>query len=263
MIKNVDMHTHSLFSVDSTEEIDCICRKAIQKGLKAICITDHVDFNPNDYGFNYYRAKEYMNAIEKARLDFKDKIVVLSGIEFSEPHLYKDKLHELHNIDYDVILGSIHWLGDEFVGQKKLLENYPQAVVEEKYYGMVLKSIEAGGFDVLAHLDFPKRYYESSLAESSLLIKILKALIDRDIALEINTSSLRKGHTESMPSIPIIEDYIKLGGRKLTIGSDAHICDDIANDFDSVISQLSEEAINCLGVYKSRRFIPLKEAFEG
>lgn len=254
-----DMHTHSEFSCDSEEKIADICKAAISKGLIAICITDHIDYNPNDYGFDYYKKDEYLYDLNLAKENFKDELLVLSGIEFSEPHIYADKLSEFQKMDYDVILGSIHWLDSEFVGQKELLEKYPQIDVEEIYYDMVLKSIEHGGFDVLAHLDFPKRYYGSTLIGNNVLLQILEHLVKNNIALEINTSSLRKGLHDSMPSLSIIEEYINLGGRMLTLGSDAHVVSDIASDFESIISQLSETAINSIGVFKSRKFTRIKD----
>lgn len=254
-----DIHTHSRFSCDSKAEIDDMCQRAMDKGLKAICITDHIDYNPNDYGYNYYQLREYMQSISDVKDKYKDKLIVLSGIEFSEPHIYKEQLEEFQSKGFDVILGSIHWLDHEFVGQKELLQKYPQIEVEQIYYGMILDTIKHGGFDVLAHLDFPKRYYGNSVIGREVLTEILIALVGADIALEINTSSLRKGVDECMPSLSIVEEYIKLGGKKLTLGSDAHVLGDIGGDFEQVVDMLSEEAKDALGIYVNRRFMKLSD----
>jgi histidinol-phosphatase (PHP family) len=144
------------------------------------------------------------------------------------------------------------------MGQKELSEKYSQAEIEEIYYNLIYKTIENGGFDVLAHLDFPKRYYGESKVGPKTLSRILKLLIEKDIALEINTSSIRKGLKESMPSISIVEEYVQLGGKKLTLGSDAHIAEDVGADFEDVISRLSETAVNLIGIFKERKFVKLR-----
>lgn len=254
-----DMHVHSIFSEDSEEKIDDLCKAAIEKGVKGICITDHIDYNPNDFGFGYYDKNGYLRTIEEAKMKYKDELLVLSGIEFSEPHLYSEELKEIHKDNYDVILGSVHWIGDAFVGQRSMFKDLSEDEIVRLYYDMILKMIEFGGFDVLAHLDFPKRYYGATNIERDKIIEILKKIIEKDIALEINTSSLRKGNSDSMPAVSLVEEYIRLGGRKLTLGSDAHKKEDIAADFESVIEKLSDTGNASIGLYKGRKFILSEE----
>ena len=55
-------------------------------------------------------------------------------------------------------------------------------------------------------------------------------MINNNICLEINTSSLRKGLTESMPGKEILSIYKSRGGKYVTVGSDAHKPEDLAAD---------------------------------
>ena len=40
-----DFHVHSTFSVDGMSTMEQHCIAAIQKGIKKICFTEHVDYN--------------------------------------------------------------------------------------------------------------------------------------------------------------------------------------------------------------------------
>ena len=44
-----DFHVHSTFSVDGMSTMEQHCIAAIQKGIKKICFTEHVDYNIAEY----------------------------------------------------------------------------------------------------------------------------------------------------------------------------------------------------------------------
>ena len=60
--------------------------------------------------------------------------------------------------------------------------------------------------------------------------EIFHNLLDRDIVLEINSSSIRKGHNQTMPGKELLQIYKDCGGKYITIGSDAHEVKDLAAD---------------------------------
>lgn len=62
-----------------------------------------------------------------------------------------------------------------------------------------------GGFDALGHMDFPKRYYSEIYYEEATINEIFRNLLDKDLDIEINTSSLRKGHEQTMPGRELLE----------------------------------------------------------
>jgi histidinol phosphatase-like PHP family hydrolase len=89
-----------------------------------------------------------------------------------------------------------------------------------------------GGFDALAHADFPKRYLKEKVEpRADLLADMVAALVSKGIALELNSSPLRKGCKERYPSELILRAYLDSGGRAVTLGSDAHRGDDVGADF--------------------------------
>ena len=48
-----DLHCHSEFSMDSRESMENSVRVGIERNLKSICFTDHIDFFPEDPTKNY------------------------------------------------------------------------------------------------------------------------------------------------------------------------------------------------------------------
>lgn len=71
---------------------------------------------------------------------------------------------------------------------------------------------------------------------------ILKFLIKEGIALEMNTSILENKVADY--DIYLFERYHSLGGRLVTLGSDAHRTDRIANRFDVAAAELKRIGFN-------------------
>jgi len=247
----VDLHVHTEFSCDSEAKMEQYAEAALTKGIITLCFTDHVDLNPNDYGYNYYAPDRYFENYRKVRDKYEGRVKLFSGIEFGEPHLYADRLKELSAYPYDYIIGSIHWIGDMFPCQK-VREQFSAKEFYTLYWEEVLKTVTQGGFDALGHIDFPKRYYGEIYYEEAKLREIFKYLLDKDMVIEINTSSLRKGHSETMPGDELLALYKDCGGRYVAVGSDAHEVQDVGADGDSARELLCKYGLS-EAVYERRK----------
>ncbi|NIQ05029.1 MAG: histidinol phosphate phosphatase, partial [Candidatus Korarchaeota archaeon] len=182
---------------------------------------------------------------------------ILKGIEFGEPHLYPHRFAQLAEKSFDVIIGSVHRIGDHLVGKKEAVTHLTRKEIYSKYYSEVLKAVKFGGFDVLAHLDLPKRYFPPRISDLSIIEEILEAMVKSGIVLEVNTSPLRRGGTESCPDRELLSRYIKKGGKRITLGSDAHSGKTIGEDFMYVQRQLLTGREVQVGVFRNRHFIDL------
>ncbi len=251
-----DMHVHSTYSVDADDKLELMCKKARERGLHSICFTEHLDMNPVDEGYGYYQKETFFKEIKELKKRFKKYLNVLKGIEFSEPHLYKKELQKHGEQDYDVILGAVHFIDDTFVGYKELLDKYSITEIYQKYFQLVLEAVNFGGFDVLAHFDFPKKYLKCSYQHNDIIEDILETIIKKDIVLEINSASYRRGLRESMPGENILRLYSQLGGKRVTFGSDAHRTTEIAADFDKLKDITGQFNLE-VGYFKERKFIYL------
>ena len=80
-------------------------------------------------------------------------------------------------------------------------------------------------------MDFPKRYYKALLYSVDTIQKICVAMVQNNICLEINTYPLRKGVAEALPGKAFLSIYQSLGGKYVTVSSDAHTADDLAANY--------------------------------
>ena len=223
-----DMHVHTKYSDDSQAELEACCVRAIEMGVRVLCFTDHVDNNPNDDGTGFYNPEAFFRDFQRVKEKYQDRLTLLCGMEFAEPHQYPDELARFSALPHDFILGSVHfWYQDMFPSQL-VKTGVPVELCYAHYWDAVLAAVRAGGFDSLAHIDFPKRYYKRLIVDEEKLHEICRAMIQNHICMEINTSSLRKDMPEPMPGRDILAIYRSCGGRYVTVGSDAHHPDDLA-----------------------------------
>ncbi len=131
----------------------------------------------------------------------------------------------------------------------------------DKYFDDMISMIEACDFDILAHLTCPLRYINGKYHMNAdckkykdKIERILRYIIDRKIALEINTSCVYdgSGYCELMPEEWIIQMYKDMGGYLITTGSDAHIAKNSANSFDMLYKKLKEMGFKNTYYYKNR-----------
>ena len=92
----------------------------------------------------------------------------------------------------------------------------------------VMAAARSGLFDAIGHIDGVKRYVYPHIlpaafeAAPELYEPILRALVESGTALEVNTSGLRYPIAVTFPHPAIVARFHELGGRAVTIGSDAH-----------------------------------------
>lgn len=102
----------------------------------------------------------------------------------------------------------------------------------------------------------PKRYYGEIYYEEAKVREIFKHLLDKDMVIEINTSSLRKGHSETMPGDELLALYKDCGGRYTTVGSDAHEVLDMGADGGAARTLVHGYGLQEV-VYEQRRRMPV------
>ncbi|SMD13736.1 histidinol-phosphatase HisJ family protein [Sporomusa malonica] len=261
-----DSHVHTKFSADAKDDMFDMCKTAVDRGLSYICFTEHVDYNQFDASYHYFNYDKYSDAIERAREKFGDKIQVLSGIEFGEPHVYQKEFEKMLSNKFDVVMAAIHYIGRDKVGvhwvdgtyeyDHVLFKDYTNERIFHEYYEELLQVVKLGGFDVLAHLDNPKRYLKESGHEEEIIGEIVHELVNAGIAIEINTSPLRRGYHECTPDFEILKQYLDFGGTRVSIGSDAHCCREVAMNFDYAVNLVREHKAT-LGIFKNRCFITI------
>lgn len=255
----VDCHVHSTFSPDAEDTIDSMCEAAVAAGLSEICFTDHADFEPRDESFGYMRFEEYRKAIQQAANKWDGVLRIGAGVEADYQTWYTGQVEEfLAGRHFDFVLGSVHWV-DSLSMTGEVFDRYGVEGAYRRYLENVLGAAKSGLFDALAHLDFIKRYAFEKYGQfplkvfSSEIETILKVIIDKGIALEINTSGLRRPERETLPGLETFKLYRQLGGELITIGSDAHRVRDLGSGILQTVDLMRGVGFRYIAVFRNRR----------
>lgn len=265
-----DIHNHSTLSPDGFGQPMSMAERACGLGIKHFALTDHIETEKFD-GWDYAGAveKSYGTFLEiKER--FEGRMEVYYGVELGQPLFdlpLAEKLLAAH--DYDFVLGSTHRTRTyPYLNQIPDSEEDRRRCLDE-YFEEELRLAEWGKFCSLSHLTFPLRFisgdfggHEVDMSRYSAIIdKILETIISRDIALEVNSSGIRKGLHVPMPSAEYIKRYYNKGGRMITIGSDAHRASDVGADIPQVIEMLKEIGFGEICVFRKKQpiFISIQE----
>jgi histidinol-phosphatase (PHP family) len=232
-----DSHIHTKFSTDSSADIEDVIEQGNKLELGLI-ITEHMDltmlgkdkfvFNPSDYFNEYskYRNKKLLLGVELGMdLDF-----INEGKQIIEQN------------SFDFVIGSVHFIdGVDFYTNKSLFNGRSKKEAYKKYLECCLESIKGFDFfDSLAHIDYICRcsiyddkelYYDDY---RDILDELFKVLISTGKVIEIN--GRRLGDKYAVENLKkLYRRYYELGGRYITIGSDAHTAGNVGSNFKEII----------------------------
>jgi histidinol-phosphatase (PHP family) len=243
----LDYHIHSNFSFDSKAQPREICEAALLSNVDEIAITDHYSFAPYSPNYLHFQPEGYFQIWHDLQREYTGHLTVRIGLELDEFANFPDMSNQLvHQYPWDFVIGSTHDL--EGGTLRTYLRKYrDQERATHAYYEALYQAIHIGDFDVLAHFDLIKRYivdegYPLMSSDSflSLIDRLFSLIIKQEIALEVNTSGLFQACQSPFPSLALLERYYQLGGRLITLGSDAHAPKDLIRGFDLVIPQLQK-----------------------
>ena len=208
-----------------------LAKAAIKAGLREICFTDHLDYEPGAqhqtmvFDFAAY-AQEY-DALEIPGLKIR------RGMEFGMlPDNAPQFALDVKKRDFDFVLGSVHFAEGKDVYFEDYWRGKTVFEAERRYLEQTLSCVQIHDqFDVLAHLNFVSKAsahptntnlrYED---HREVIDAILEELVKKDKGLELNTSGVdRCGGF--LPELAVVERFRQLGGKVVTVGSDAHTQD--------------------------------------
>lgn len=241
----MDYHVHSTQSYDGRSSMFEICQKAVELGIAEIGFSEHMDFDPIDWGFGFFDYARYSSQIERTREFFKDRLVIRKGIEIDYQHSFEEKIKMwLREKQFDFTIGSVHYLNHVIISRQTAEEEN----LEERYNTYleeVSKSIESGLFDVVGHFDLLGRYIGNGVSElEDFCCKkkkmILRRIREKRIFLEVNTKAFREGYGDTIPSKRIIDQYIEDDGKLISLGSDAHSTNEISSGIKEALDYLSQ-----------------------
>ena len=245
-----DNHVHSQFSWDTgaNASMEKTCSRAVELGLPAVAFTEHVDFtewgahdNPPadgrgvDDGTAAIALRDrvapldvegYLASIERCRARFPE-LRILSGHRGGRAASLQEQCRRSAQAGAVRPRAGIAAFGcarRRLVYTERVFAHRPADAVVRDYFADLVRLVEDSDvFQVLAHCDYPRRYWPARQAGEyreadyeEEYRTVFRALAGSDRALELNTSS-------PLASATLMRWWYEEGGGAVSFGSDAHV----------------------------------------
>lgn len=255
-----DSHTHSENSFDGKDSVIMMAERAYQLGLYSITVTDHCECHELGERDYHKDIQASVRDVTKAAALYHDRVRIFKGIELGQPTQNPLASDDALSIaDFDFVLGSLHNLKNEqdFYFLNYTQDNYRDYL--DRYFKELLELAQTDCFDSLAHLTYPFRYIAAnpkivfdSQAYAGQIDRILMTLVQNNRALEVNTSGLRQMIGTTLPDESVVKRFRELGGKYVTIGSDAHRWGDVGAGIEDGLRMLLRCGFTHFTVYEKR-----------
>lgn len=243
----IDIHNHTTYS-DGRNTVEEVIQSALKEGLQIVGISDHFDpYVAQEVCLQPEEVSVYLKEIRT--LSEKYPIKVLAGLELglqTEGILWPGE-------EMDYYIYSVHTVPGR--PDLKTLENPWDIYLQEAISAVDL--IDRPGF--LGHLDFLRRHIPKAKPPKpgQLMDTLLMKLVSNHVGLELNTSGWMYGIGDPSPQPWVIERYIDLGGRFVTVGSDSHRASQIGNFTVKALSLLRKMGIKEVFYCENGSYIPV------
>lgn len=292
-----DSHMHSSFSEDSDTPMRDMVRQAKALGLSGVIFTEHVDLDyPKRYGTFTADIDQEEQMVRELREEFPSLsgeagFRIGYGIECGMQRGLADRYSRIvSSHPFDLVIASQHLVGrDDPYFPESWKGHSPGEYIALYYEQMYANLSEMDDWDTLAHMDYIIRYipdgpcagngddsagkapddrgkfqmacglYDSMMENREIIDAILELVIREHKCLEVNTAGYKYGLGQPNPSPSILRRYLELGGRRITIGADAHAPEHIAFAFEEARQLLLSLGFRTYNVFEKRksREVPL------
>jgi histidinol-phosphatase (PHP family) len=240
----------------SVEQVASYCRRAAEAGVTEIALTEHL--------FRFTQARDLLGGFwddlpgealrpamveywdHHARVDLDSYVEVVLAAKRAglpvvlglEVDYYQDRMDQvaalLADYPFDVLLGSIHWLGAwrfDVLSEPLMLAEWDVRDVDAVWdeYTRAMEELGASGVcDVFAHPDLVKIAGRVPAIPDEFYDRITEAAVQSGMAAEVSSAGWRKPAGEEYPAPPLLKRLAERGV-PLTTASDAHSLPDVAD----------------------------------
>jgi len=279
---------HSQADAEATvEQVTQYCTRAVEAGVTEIALTEHL--------FRFTQAKDRLGGFwddlpgEKlrpgmaaywdhhARVDLDAYVDVVQAVKAEglpvvlglEVDYYRDRMDEVADLldgyPFDVLLGSIHWLGTwrfDVLSDPLCVAEWDVRDIDAVWdeYTSAMEELGASGVcDVFAHPDLVKVTGRVPAVTDEYYDRITEAAVRSGMAVEVSSAGWRKPIGEEYPAPPLLRRLVDRGV-PLTTASDAHTLPDVADRADDLRDLLGAAGVTKLQGYRYRRSYPVDVA---
>lgn len=235
----VSYHNHSRWS-DGRDSLTDMLAAAPASGLTEVGISDHFTLFPDERTVSWRMPPtglaDYVRAVQTAAVS--SGITVRLGLEADFlPETVEVVRQQVAQHPFDFVLGSVHFVDRFAVDNGDGSQWIPLSVDERndvwrRYWGRVADMAASGAFDIVSHLDLPKKFgYRPTVDLSREAFAALDAIRSADMAIEINTKGWAVPAQEAYPTLDLLRGACERG-IPLLISADAHRTTELTRRFD-------------------------------
>ncbi len=264
----------------TVEQVAAYCELAESRGITEIAVTEHL--------FRFTQAKDRLGGFwddlpgdalrpgmaaywdHHARVDLDDYVEVVEAVKAAglpvvlglEVDYYQDRMEDVADLldgyPFDVLLGSVHWLGTwrfDVLSDPQVLAEWDHRVIDQVWdeYTRALEELAASGVcDVLAHPDLVKITGRVPDVPDEFYDRITEAAVRSGMAAEVSSAGWRKPVGEEYPAPPLLRRFVAQGV-PLTTASDAHDLPDVAERAEDLRDLLTAAGVTELRGYRQRK----------
>jgi histidinol-phosphatase (PHP family) len=262
------------------EQLAAYCEKAQAAGVQELAVTEHL--------FRFRQAKDLLGgfwadervpaALQRSMADYwefhatadldeyiecaqeaKDAgLPVVIGMEVD---FYRGRMDQVAGLlggyPFDVLLGSVHWLGAwrfDDIDVPLQMDEWSVREVDacwEEYTDALEELAASGACDVLAHPDLIKVAGFVPDAPAEWWDRMAEAAAASGMAAELSSAGWRKPVGEQYPALPLLERFAARGV-PFTTASDAHRLEQVADGADELRKLLGVVGVDALQGYRAR-----------
>jgi histidinol-phosphatase (PHP family) len=159
---------------------------------------------------------------------------------------------------FDVLLGSVHWIGTwrfDDLDDPVSMDAWTVRAVDDAWsdYVTAMEELAASGTcDVLAHPDLVKVTGRRPDTPDECWDRLVEAAVSSGMAAELSSAGWRKPAAEPYPAGPLLERFVR-HGVPLTTASDAHRLADVAYRSQELADMLTALDVSRLRAFRGRQ----------
>ena len=253
-----DYHIHALAHGEykySYEWLQLFIEKALQQQLNEIGFAEHDEFR-------HLIDFALVSQLKERFTDIKIKM----GLELDYLPGREDEINKIKaEHDWDYLIGSVHFIEGWAFDHPDHKGRFTTDDIDEiyfNYFKLVGKAVEANCFDIVGHFDLVKIWgYRPTRNQLLHYVQpVLESVKDAGIAVEINTSGLRKPVREIYPAMEII-NKMKSMNIPILFGSDAHHPEQVGMDIKEAALIAQRAGYNEMVSFSQRKAMRLQIEF--
>ncbi len=271
---------HAQCEVEATVgQVREYCERAVAAGVVEVAVTEHL--------FRFRQATDVLGRFwegepepalhpgmaaywdHHARSDLDTYVEVVEAVKAEglpvvlglEVDYYRDRMDRvaalLAGYPFDVLLGSVHWLGAwrfDVLDEPEVLAEWETRDIDAVWdeYTRAMEELGASrACDVFAHPDLVKIAGRVPAVPDEFYDRITEAAVRSGMAAELSSAGLRKAPGEEYPAPPLLKRLVERGV-PLTTASDAHALPDVADRAADLRRILAGAGVSHLRAYRNR-----------